>query len=230
MTDIWDKDRRKPSRARIFTIRLPEAEIAGRVRKRTHRGLMVEMIRPYVGLTSFVGSTALADSQASEEQMVSAALLLLYKKALYFLQHRDEILTLYEQLLHKLSERSFEKTRSKIIARYENRKTRLERRFHENAISRTRYRETLGKLKKAMIQSLTRLYRAEHTLEEEILGGILKLNDISFFIDYFDMDSSETSPAAEEPNKQGDGEQNNKDKEKNPSHTGGDFNYSAKPE
>lgn len=204
---------RKETPEEIITIRLPETEIAGHVKKRSRKGITVEMLRPYVGLTTRLPVSGLSKNTSPENKQVSAALLLLYKKALYFLKNKQEILKLRESLLCKMSESSFDKTRAKIIAKFEASQQELEKRFAAQQISGKKRKRAEAELRKNMIEALSKLYRAEHVLEEEIFGGILKMSDVTAFLDFFKLRNEEKSPSSEDSHHEGEQKQNDEDKE-----------------
>lgn len=147
-------------------------------------GWIVTMEAPFEGLRVVV-PIAPDRSDISHDVVLQNALLLLYKKADYFLENRPRIEAAYKKKFHRLNAQHAERSKliwSKEYSRNVDKKKRL---LSTGKISREEYRKQKIAAREEMLAKMTKLQVARGRVRKKLLGGIMNIEDVEIFENYF---------------------------------------------
>lgn len=164
-------------RERVVRVVVDSVEVAGTLRV-GDRALRIGMIRPFPGLETSIPRSSLRSIHGSSEEISLAALALLYKKALFYLDHREELERLHDTVLEKLTPQAVNREKERWVIRLEQWKTLLRKNSRDPEANRDRYERFFKQLRQRMVRRFSVLDATRNKLSKKVLGGVLTVEDV----------------------------------------------------
>lgn len=149
------------------------------------------MTGPFPGLTAFVpfiGVAADSSAEAAVESKVRDALSRLYKKAVFYLENREEIDRTYEDYREQLQKKHVEENKEKRLGRFLEKRRELESALQKGKLKEQSYRRKRNRDQRKLLNTLYKINSLQQNLEEQAFPGMLKAGDIEKFRLYFATD------------------------------------------
>ena len=179
---------RKNLEEKSFTASVDGTEVSGRIGAINHKGCTVRMTDPFPGLTAFVpfiGAAAEPSAEAAVESKVREVLSRLYKKAVFYLENREEIDKKYDDYLAQLQKKHVEENKEKRLGRFLKKRRELESALQKGKLKEQSYRRKRNRDQRKLLNTLYKINSMQQRLEEQSFPGTLKAGDIEKFRAYF---------------------------------------------
>jgi hypothetical protein len=168
-----------------YRLNAGETTLEGEVVSSDHKGYFVRMISPYPGLTLFVPSLTDRRPELSLNEKIGAALVLVQRKAQYYLRNRDRIESRYRDRLRKLSGRANDRSTKGAFHRYETARSRINRAHTQGMISDEARRQRIGAERRRLVDRLELHSRERRQFERTVLENVVTVDDVESLSAHF---------------------------------------------